>query len=116
MSKGFSYRYTGTKGHIISIADSLPSTPLKLVKNGWEEITNPQQAKNSNSREYRETSTGLKVRFDKGVDGKLGFNGIDHYHIYNPNATGNGNLYLDSEGKPIRKGHRRSHILSKGEH
>ena len=114
MSKGLSYHYSGTKGHIIEVAASLPPNPTRLVQKGWTEITTFQQAKYSNSREFRETQTGLKIRFDKGIKGKNGFRGIDHYHIYNPAATGNGNLYLDSEGNPVRKGHRNSHILPKG--
>lgn len=81
MSKGFSYKYTGTTGHIVAVADSLPSNPSTLLKDGWEDITNPQQSRNSNSREFREINTGLKVRFDRGVDGKTGFNGVDHYHF-----------------------------------
>ena len=114
MSKGLSYHYSGTKGHIIAVASSLPTDPSYLIKNGWIEITDSQQAKYSNSREFIETSTGLKIRFDKGTKGKPGFAGIDHYHIRNPAATGNGNLYIDSEGNSVRKGHRKSHILPKG--
>ena len=114
MSKGLSYHYSGTKGHIVAVASSLPTNPSYLLKDGWVETTNPEQAKHSNSREFKEEDTGLRIRFDKGVQGRTGFAGIDHYHIRNPSATGNGNLYIDSEGNPIRKGHRKSHILPKG--
>lgn len=62
----------------------------------------------------RKTDTGLRIRFDKGIKRRNRFVGIDHYHIRNPAATGNGNLYIDSEGNPVRKGHRKSHILPRG--
>lgn len=114
MSKGLSYYYSGTKGHIVAVAASLPVNPSRLVKEGWKEITNPQQAGHGNSREFSERSTGLKIRFDKGIPGRGGFGGVNHYHIHNPAATGNGDLYLDSDGNPVKKGHRRSHIIPKG--
>lgn len=31
--------------------------------------------------------SGLKIRFDKGVDGANGFEAVDHYHVMNPNYT-----------------------------
>ena len=115
MSKGLSYHYTGTKGHIISTASSLPSNPDDLLLSGWVETTHPDQAANSNSRTFTETSTGLRIRFDKGVSGKSGFGGKNHYHIFNPDATGNTDLYLDKEGNPVRKGHKNSHLFPKGD-
>jgi len=58
--------------------------------------------------------TGLRIRFDKGVIGKNGFRGQDHYHILNPNATSNKDLYLDENGNPVAKNSKKSHILPKG--
>ena len=55
------------------------------------------------------------MRYDKKVPGAPGFAGKNHYHIYNPNATGNKDLYLDKNGNPIRKGHAKSHILPEGD-
>ena len=110
MSKGYSYLYSGTKSHIVGVASSLPSHPLELLKGGWENISHPK-ATASGHYELKETSTGLKIRFDKKVIGTSGFKGKDHYHIYNPNATGNHNLYLDKEGNPVRKSSTLSHIL-----
>ena len=81
MSKGFSYHYSGTKGHIVSVASSLPSNPNTLLSNGWIETTHPKQASNSSSRVFTEESTGLRIRFDKGDGNKNGYSGIDHYHI-----------------------------------
>ena len=88
MSKGFSYHYSGTKGHIVSVASSLPSNPLELVKSGWEDISHPKAAA-SGHYELKEISTGLRIRFDEKVFGVSGFKGKDHYNIHNPTATGN---------------------------
>jgi len=114
MSKGFGYEYTGTKGHIIGVASTLPKNPNKLLKNGWVDITHPD-AKKTGHMELQESSTGLKIGFDKGKPGSNGFSGKDHYHIFNPDATGNHNLYLDKNGDPVRKGSKSSHILPEGE-
>lgn len=110
MSKGISYHYSGTKGHIVSVASSLPSNPSELIKNGWKDISHPGSAA-SGHYELKEVSTGLRVRFDKKASGAPGFKGKDHYHIHNPNATGNHNLYLDKDGNPVRKSSKASHIL-----
>lgn len=110
MSKGPSYIYTGTKGHIIDVAQNLPGNPEKLLDDGWEETSNPHAAGNGH-REFTETETGLKIRFDEGKPGSNGYGGKDHYHVYNPDATGNRDLYLDSKGEPARKGSSGSHIF-----
>lgn len=114
MSKGLSYHYSGTRGHIISVASNLPSDPNILLQNGWEDISHPKQ-KAAGHWELKEISTGLRLRFDEKKPGASGFAGKDHYHIYNPNATGNKDLYLDKDGNPVRKGHTKSHILPKGD-
>ena len=113
MSKDLSYEYSGTKGDIVAVASALPKNPKKLLQNGWEDITHPD-AKGSGHMLLKETSTGLKIGFDKGLPGENGFRGKDHYHIFNPNATGNYNLYLDKNGDPVRKGSKQSHILPEG--
>lgn len=110
MSKGISYLYFGTKGHIVSVASYLPSNPTELLNNGWEDISHPSAA-DSGHYELKETTTGLRIRFDKKISGASGFRGKDHYHILNPNATGNHNLYLDKDGNPVRKSSTASHIL-----
>lgn len=112
MSKGHSYRYSGTITHIIGVASSLPKSYKTLLKSGWVDISDPRQAAHGHY-ELRESSTGLRIRFDKGVPGANGFKGKDHYHIYNPNATGNKDLYLDINGNPTRKNSKASHILPK---
>lgn len=114
MSKGFGYKYSGTKGHILGVAGSLPKDPNKLLSSDWEDISHPEQRKHGHW-ELREKKTGLKIRFDKGIPGKPGFVGEDHYHIYNPNADSSANLYLDKNGNPVSRSSRDSHILPEGE-
>ena len=113
MSKGFGYVYSGTAGHIIGVASSLPSSPSSLLKKGWIDITHPD-AKKAGHLELQETSTGLKIRFDKKTPGAKGYKGKNHYHIYNPNATSNKDLYLNSKGNPVAKNSSESHILPGG--
>ena len=55
------------------------------------------------------------MRYDKGVQGSKGFKAKNHYHIYNPDATSNKNLYLDKNGTPVRRGSAKSHILPEGD-
>ena len=112
MSKPLSYKYTGTKGHIVAAASSLPKNPDELLSNGWKEITDPRAKESSNSRVFREDSTGLRIRFDKGTAGENGFKGKDHYHIDNPDAKDKKvGRYLDKNGNPVNKNSKASHIL-----
>ncbi len=112
MSKGLSYKYTGTKGHIVAVASSLPKNPDELLSKGWKEITDPRAKESSNSRAFREESTGLRIRFDKGTVVESGFKGKDHYHIDNPNAKDKKiGKYLDKNGNPVNKNSKASHIL-----
>ena len=113
MSKGLSYRYTGTKGHIVDVAQNLPGNPSSLTSSGWTEVSHPGAAA-SGTHTYKENDTGLKVTFDQKTPGAPGFKGRDHYHIHNPNANDNSDRYLDKEGNPVAKGSKKSHILPKG--
>ena len=91
-------------------------SPQQLIEDGWEDITNPKMAANTNSREFYDPKSGLKIRFDKGVDGANGFEAVDHYHVMNPNYTNKKvDYYLDIDGKPVGKGSKASHIVIKGE-
>jgi len=59
--------------------------PNKLLENGWEDVTPECIRKNTNSRIlYYDPKTGTKVRFDLKAEEVPGYNGKDHYHIYNP--------------------------------
>ena len=91
-------------------------TPQQLVSSGWKDVTNPKMAVNTTSREFYDPKSGLKIRFDKGVDCSNGFEALDHYHIINPNYTNKKiDYYLDINGNPVGKGSKASHIVIKGE-
>ena len=111
MSKSLSYNYSGTKGHIVSVASSLPSSASTLLSQGWEDISDPRGAATGHHT-YRETTTGLRIRFDRGTPGANGFAGRNHYHILNPNAHNSRDMYLDSQGNPVPKNSKKSHILT----
>ena len=100
-----------------SIINNIQSKyPQQLIAEGWEDVTNPKMAVNTTSRELFDPKSGLKIRFDKGVDGATGFEAVDHYHIMNPNYTSKKvDYYLDIEGNPVGKGAKASHIIIKGE-
>lgn len=114
MSKGHSYLYAGTKGHIVSIAHSLPENPLDLLREGWEDISHPAE-KSNGSMVLREKLTGLKIRFDEAKPDGNGYAGKDHYHIFNPNTVSRRDRYLDINGNAVAKGSSASHILPKEE-
>ena len=90
---------------------NLPKDPEDLVRAGWKDVTDPRMRANTKSREFLDPATGQKVRFDPGKPGAPGFEGKDHYHVYNPNSTGKGDFYLDKGGNPVPKGSGPSHIL-----
>ncbi len=113
MSKGPSYLYSGTKGHIIEVIANLPPKGSMLLAKGWQEISHPAQAATGH-HEYEELSTGLCIRFDKAIPGAKGYKGKDHFHIYNPNATSDRDKYLDKYGNPVKKNSAPSHIFPKG--
>lgn len=114
MSKGISYGYSGTIGHIRNVILNLPNNPRKLLKNGWTNISHPAEIANGMMK-LKEESTGLKVRFDQGRPDANGFAKFNHYHIYNPSATSKNNIYLNKNGDPVAKGSPASHILPEGD-
>ncbi|WP_231511811.1 DUF6531 domain-containing protein [Chondromyces apiculatus] len=95
----------------LGLLPNLPANPDDLLDDGWEEVTHPEMAKNSNRREFYNPDLGYKVAFDKGVPGETGFEAVDHYHVYNPNTTGKGDKFLDAADNPVPKGSKASHIL-----
>ena len=89
---------------------NLPTDPDDLVAAGFVDTTHPMMRQNTNNREFQHADTGVRLRFDEGKPGATGWEGQDHYHVYNPNSTGKGNLYLDVDGQPTPKGSKASHI------
>lgn len=113
MSKNNSGMFSGTKGHVASIVSSLPSNPMDLLDQGWNDISHPN-ARKAGHFLLQEKSSGLIIRFDKGNPNKPGYRGVDHYHIYNPNATSAKDQYLDKNGNPVGRNTNESHILPNG--
>lgn len=106
----------GESGSNAVIKNIQSKSPQQLIEDGWEDITNPKMAANTNSREFYDPKSGLKIRYDKRVDGENGFEAVDHYHVMNPNYTNKKvDYYLDIDGKPVGKGSKASHIVIKGE-
>jgi hypothetical protein len=92
---------------------NLPKNPNDLLKKGWKDVT-PEGMRNfTDRREYIDEESGYRVRFDPAKEGAKGFEGMDHYHIYNPNSTGKMDYYIDINGNPVRKYSNPSHILPK---
>ena len=90
----------------------LSESPERLIKNGWEDVTDIRSVKNN--PKLRHYKKGIfEIKFEKGVPGANGFKGIDHYHIRNPNSTGNHDYYLDELGNPVPRKSKRSHIVIK---
>jgi len=86
-----------------------PKNPDDLLQQGYKETSTPEAAKVGH-RTFENSQTGDKLRFDQGKLGKPGFEGKDHYHRYNPNATGKHDMYLDKNGNPCARGCRASHL------
>ncbi|WP_139489615.1 RHS repeat domain-containing protein [Brevibacillus dissolubilis] len=102
---------TTTQTKINFTYNNLPKDPNELIRNGWKDVTHPKMKVNTKMREYQNPETGMKVRFDPKTPGAPGYEGKDHYHIYNPKSTGNSDLYLDKNGNPTNKGSGPSHVL-----
>ena len=93
-----------------TIIQDLPNHPSGLNAS-WVDVTHPEQRANTLSREYLHTESNLRVRFDEGKPGANGFEGINHWHVMNPNSQGSRDLYLDVNGNPVARGSKASHIV-----
>ena len=111
MSKPPGYAFSGTKGDIVHLIQNLPPCPDKKFLEEWNDITHPKARENSSNIKYEHKKTGLRVRFDPATPGAPGFNGKDHWHVYNPNKTGKQNEYLDENANPTGRNSDTSHIL-----
>ena len=109
MSKSSSGLFKGTKGNIVKLIQSLPEKFLEE----WTDITHPEARKNSDSIKYKHKESGLEVRFDPKKDGAPGFEGKNHWQVYNQNKTGKRDAYLDENGNPTAKNSNPSHIIPK---
>jgi len=87
----------------------LPENPDDLLDDGYEETTHSEVQEGS-TRTFRNPETGDEVEFHKGGLSKPRWRGKDHWHRYNPNATGKRDAMLDKNGNPVPKGSKASHI------
>lgn len=92
----------------------LPADPDDLLDQGWREESHPDAAE-SGRRTFTHPETGQQIEFDRGRPGVPGHRGHDHYHVHNPNATGQGDAYLDRNGRPVPRGSGPSHIRPDGQ-
>jgi len=93
------------------VEKGLPSNADDLLKQGYKEFSHPDAAK-AGHRTFENPTTRDKLRFDQGKPDKPGYEGKDHYHRYNPNATGKKDMYLDKSGIPCARGSDASHLFS----
>jgi RHS repeat-associated protein len=90
--------------------DKFPGTDKDLANHpDWRETTHPNQRK-AGHREFENTQTGEKIRFDKGDPTRYGHEAYDHYHRYNPKSTNKHDQYLDKDGNSVRRGDDKSHL------
>jgi hypothetical protein len=87
----------------------------KLVKDKHKKEISHPEAKEKGHRKFKDKRSGEIINYDEGKPGASGHEGDSHYHIENPDATGDNNKYLDGEGRPCSKGSDESHIYPKGE-
>ena len=111
MSKKKAYQFFGTTGDIIDLIKSLPSTPTPTFLKEWNEFISPKITKILPHREFYHKKTELRVRFDYAKEGAPGFEGKDHWHVYNPCTRNKTDTYLDKNGKPVKDGSEPSHIV-----
>jgi RHS repeat-associated protein len=92
----------------------LPANPGDLTEKGYHDTSHPQAA-SAGHQTFENPQTGDKVRFDKAKAGAPAgsWEEVDHYHRYNPNATGKQDEYLDEKGQPVPRGSDASHLLPK---
>lgn len=93
----------------LSSKPGLPKNPDDLLKQGYNETSHPDAAKNGH-RTFENPDTGDKVRFDEGEPGAPGHEGNDHYHRYNPDSNGKVDQYLDKGGNAVPRGSDASHL------
>ena len=113
MSKRKQYQFFGTLGDIIDIIRSLPPTPSQIFLETWYEFVIEKNPFYHLHREFYHKLTKLRARFDVGQEGAYGFEGKDHWHIYNPYTKSKLDVYLDKAGRPVKDGSDESHIIPK---
>lgn len=111
MSKKKRYQFFGTAGDIIDLIKSLPPAPTQEFLQDWKEFISEKVTKILPHREFYHKRTELRVRFDYAKEGAPGFEGKDHWHVYNPYTRNKLDTYLDKDGNPVKDGSDPSHII-----
>lgn len=75
-----------------------------------KEVTHPQYRANSKNRRYFDTKSKRYFEYHPKTSNAPGWRGRDHYHLENPNSTGDGDKYLDKNGDHCSKGSNESHL------
>lgn len=97
------------------ICELQQKTYQQLLSEGWQDVTDSRMVDNCDSKELYNSQIGLRIRFDPGRAGAHGFEGVDHYHVYNPNCTDKKvDGYIGKDGTPVGKGSKASHIVIGG--
>ncbi|MEM6320945.1 MAG: 3-coathanger stack domain-containing protein [Bacteroidota bacterium] len=86
LESGVIVNMEGEEGEEIDWEKNPPTTPDEL-SDDWEDTTDPRKRENTNNRDFTNQKTGEEITFDKGKEGKPGFEGKDHWHRKNPNST-----------------------------
>lgn len=113
MSKKKKYQFSGTLEDIVDLIRSLPPAPTQAFLQEWKEFTSEKITKVLPHMEFYHAKTKLRARFDKAREGATGFEGKDHWHIYNPDRNSKLDGYLDKDGNPVADGSGPSHIIPK---
>ncbi len=111
MSKKKKYQFFGTLEDIVDLIRSLPPAPTQAFLQEWNEFISAKITKVLNHREFYHIKSKLRARFDKAREGATGFEGKDHWHIYNPFTRNKIDTYLDKDGNPVKDGSDASHII-----
>ena len=113
MSKKDAYEFLGTLDNIRELIKKLPPVPNEEWLKEWNEFIPKNLKKQIDHREFYHKKTKLRARFDPAKEGKPGFEGKDHWHIYNPKTKNKLDTYLDKDGNPTKYGGGPSHIIPK---
>lgn len=113
MSKKRAYEFFGTMGDIMDAIKNLPPAPTQAWMQDWKEFISEKITQQLPHREFYHKKTKLRVRFDLKKEGAPGFEGKDHWHVYNPNTRSKKDLYFDKDGNVVQDGSGPSHIIPK---
>ena len=113
MGKKDAYEFFGTMDDILELIKKLPPAPTQAWLQDWKEFIIEKAIGRTDKKEFYHEKTKLRVRFDPAKEGASGFEGKDHWHIYNPNMHSKKDRYFDKNGNIVKEGSGSSHIIPK---